>query len=180
MNPTPCEPENLKKGDRVECSHNGKPLYGAILKINGGIATMVLDGGKQSVSGAVGNFKRSAHPLPDDPVASPADRWTISGFHPSNGRDDCVAFEATLCRDGEPVLRAYNSGIQDRDQLSPLGDHSRMDVVEFSAAVKAWLAANGMAQLANPVHLWISWYVEKRPFGVPAGAFLRDAAKRQR
>jgi hypothetical protein len=141
---------------------------------------MVLDGGEQSLSGPIGSFKPSSHPLPADPVASAANRWTVLDFQPFNGRDDCVAFEATLCRDGQPVLRAYNSGIQDRDQITPLGDHIRLDVAEFSSAVRAWLSANEMSHLANPVHLWISWYVEKRPFGIPSAAYLREVSLRSR
>jgi len=179
MNPS--QPTKLNKGDRVECVLKGQPLYGAILKGGNGKVTMVADGGKQSLSGPVSCFKLSTHPLPVDPITSEADRWSVTDFQPFHGRDDCVAYEATLCCDGQPFLRVFNNGLGDGDKISPLGDKSLMDIARFHAAGKAWGAANSApANLYGFSHLWIVWYIEKRPFGITSADFLKETASRQK
>jgi len=178
MNPNP-DPVKLNKADRVECVHKGVTLYGAIFKVASDKATMMLDGGKQSLTGPLSSFQPSTHPLPVDPIQSSANHWTVVDFDPFNGRDDCVAFEAILCRDGKPVLRAYNNGIAGCDEISPINEGTRLDVSEYRSAAKAWASANGEAKISDPGHLWLVWYIEKRPFGITSADFLKTMKARQ-
>jgi hypothetical protein len=168
----------FSKGDRVEADIKGGVQLGTVEKVSGAKVTVVLDGGRASISGPPGAFRPSNVVQEQDPP-SPMDRWTVQGYKRVAGHDDSTPFQATVCLDGVPMLHASNDGwggcnryVAMPGSLEKLG--GTHPAVRLENDAYAFWTAAGLKEAREAADLWVTWKVEMRPWNVTAKGYADD------
>jgi hypothetical protein len=163
----------FKKGDRVQfvSSKDGQTVVGTVKSMSKvGLAKVLQDGGQYEWK--VGAAKLQPGPaLPKD-EPSPMDAWSVTGYRCIGG-DETPMYSAKVRLDGKAVAEASNGGCGGPDNLY-FCDKATSD--RFYADVKAWWVQMGGAvgEHGEVEALWVDWYVNGRPAGVTAKAYVAD------
>jgi len=171
----------LKKHDRVEFKTKDGIGYGVITSVSAktGKVKVTLDGGERTGSGHFSIFKLSDHPLPTDPVGGAMAEWAVKKYkdYPSMS-EETTCYEATITRNGKPVIRGSNRGhgaCDDFDALHPHGTYD--DVRDFSKACEKWVKENASKDHIEPEGMWVLYYATYRPYGTTSKDFFKQWEK---
>jgi hypothetical protein len=162
----------LRKGNRVKFEHNGVVTYGVVSKGGSKRVIVVEDGGVKQVKAPVDYFELSDHPLPKD-APSAMDKYSLKGYKEINGHGDSRTFEATICKNGKPILTVMNDGWGGCNCYQSVSYHERTVETEdqFKADVKSWMKQFN-CNMIEPEDTWVEWWQVERPYGVTAEAYL--------
>ncbi len=165
---------NLKKGQRVEWTDQGRTLYGTVSK--GGAKVRVIQDGnlKHELVGPARAFRPSTQPLPQD-EPNPMDQYTIRKYKEIRG-EETRCFECEVHGPNGLVLYARNEGTGGSNRYFPARNQTfrSPEYTQFFDNAKAWAAQFGYPDMTEPDDWWIEWYQHQRPYGVLAKDSIQD------
>jgi len=161
----------FKKGDRVQFTNKDEGVViGTVKSINKlGLAKVVQDGGKYEWK--IGAAKLQPGPaLPKD-EESLMDAWSVTGYKCIGG-DETPMYTAKIRRDDRVVGRCSNGGSGGPDEFHFDDVTTR---IVFYADVKAWWKQmGGKGDTSEVEALWVDWFVNHKPVGITAKAYVDD------
>jgi len=169
LNPKP--PTPIVAGLRVEATHGKKTVYGVVKSIRTNRGTVVLDGGREQISGPLGAFRPSAHPLPKD-EPNVMDKWGVVKYKALKVVDEPGGYNAEVTLNGVAVIQAYNQGHGGPDNFQPLKGQTHKVTAQLAADATAWASQHTDGKVSEVEGLWVEWFVNSRPYGVLAKQYL--------
>ena len=163
----------MRKGDRVMFFHEDEnPKYGVVLKGGKNKNTVILDGGKEQISGGAGCFELSNHPLPVD-APSVMDKYSIASYKNSGFGEEMPQFNAEIMLNGSVIMTARNSGQGGCNMYTAI-NHEVSD--QFEADAEEWGKQFGYPFKDEANDTWVEWAAREKIYGVLAVDYFKNYA----
>jgi len=171
----------LRKGQQVTFKQGGETKKGVVERGGKTKATVVLFGNpEKAVRGSIFCFTPTEFDLVEDPSPDP-----MAGYEIRNHRivpkmcDDTIAYHAEVWKDGEKIIEASNNGGGGPDNFWPCQKGSTFAVVKaFQDDADAWARECGRNKPFESGGMWVEWYVNQRPYGVTARAYMQEFVRK--
>lgn len=173
--------EKAKKGDRVQFEmriqdDSIRTCYGVVKKGGSKKATVILDGGGSYVEIMVTFLKLSDQPLPQD-TPNLMDKYSIKGYKFGGVSLDGEMYTCVVCKDGVAFANAIQGGYGGPNEYHPLdytNKKMKEDFEQFDKDARKWCELFGYTDPIDPTDLWVSWYIQDRPYGMTGEQFLQQ------
>ena len=191
LTPAPIrEPNPFALGQRVEIADAKGTVYtGPVTSIRDEMVKITIEGEVGATFRAhFSKYRPTTRPAPEpveitytrtDPP-TPVDAYSVIKFKPMavrpgrwEGHEGNGIRDARIVLAGKEIIKVYNEGVGGPNQYEPINGASQKDVADFLDSCKIWYRlCSGKESDFCTDELFIEWYVQEKPQGVPAWMYL--------